>query len=97
MTTIYIVVGSTGEYSDHTEWYVKAFRSKVKAEQFVLDVSAEYRRLCPDDESTYDFMQMVAYEDPHRPENKLDPNMKVDYTGVNYNVYAVPFDEEDAP
>lgn len=33
MTTIYVVYGQTGEYSDHTEWLVCAYEDKVKAER----------------------------------------------------------------
>ena len=31
MTTIYIVVGESGDYSDHTEWFVKAFECEADA------------------------------------------------------------------
>ena len=32
---IYLVIGSRGEYSDHQEWPIKAFKEKDKAQQFV--------------------------------------------------------------
>ena len=34
---IYVVIGCKGEYSDHTEWPIKAFTDKEKASQFLKD------------------------------------------------------------
>jgi hypothetical protein len=35
MKNIYLVEGSTGEYSNRDTWMVKAFTSKAKAEELV--------------------------------------------------------------
>jgi hypothetical protein len=84
MKTIYLCIGSTGEYSSRDEWYVKAFANEEKCKKFVEDVSAAYRLACPDPSGRY-------YIDT--PENPLDPDMKVDYTGTNYYMASVPFEE----
>lgn len=41
---IYIVCGTSGEYSDRSEWIVKAFFNKKRAEKLVLDANAEARK-----------------------------------------------------
>ena len=53
MDKVYICIGSTGEYSDHREWYVKAFANEVKCKDFVDAVSAAYRVVCPKGDWTY--------------------------------------------
>lgn len=35
MSNVYVVMGSTGEYSDRSEWIVCAFKDVVKAESLV--------------------------------------------------------------
>lgn len=80
---VYVVVGSTGEYSDHREWYVKVFLSRVKAEAFVEAVSAEYRTIRGKYDSYYKIPDGL---------NLLDPAMQIDYTGTNYNLVEVKLD-----
>lgn len=43
MTTIHVVTASQGEYSDRTEWNVKAFRDAEKAKTFCDKISAVAR------------------------------------------------------
>lgn len=38
-STIYVVIGSCGEYSDRSEWLVRAFHTKAAAEAHVLRAS----------------------------------------------------------
>lgn len=42
---IYVVEGSTGQYSDHQEWLVKAFRDEQDAKNFVMDCTREANKL----------------------------------------------------
>jgi hypothetical protein len=42
---IWIVESSAGEYSDYQEWPIKAFRSKAKAERFVVEAQARGKEL----------------------------------------------------
>jgi len=39
--TLYVVMGSWGEYSDRAEWMVAAYADRALAEQHVLDVERE--------------------------------------------------------
>lgn len=88
MEKIYVCIGSTGEYSDHEEWYVKAFASEDKCKAFVEAVSAEYRKIVGV-KDTYHYSNW----DENRQRNPLDPDMKIDYTGTNYYMASVPFEE----
>lgn len=71
---IYIVFGSTGEYSDHIEWILKAFTDKSAAEDLVANATVEAQEA---------IKKYPRYSIP-KGANKYDPQMKVDYTGVNY-------------
>jgi len=42
---IYVVMGSTGEYSDRTEWAACAFDEEWKAQRFVSQIETEFRKL----------------------------------------------------
>jgi len=86
MSTIYVIVGTTGEYSDHREWFVKAFTAEAKAQEFVTAVSAISRELYATLSSKYDYYDLKGL-------NPLDPNMQVDYTGVRYNYCEVELEE----
>lgn len=82
---IYVVEGSTGEYSDHREWLVKAFVNEECAQDFVERVGREYRRL----------EQECEGDRWNIGDNSLDPYMQTDYTGTNYRYFEVELDEEE--
>lgn len=89
MSTIYVVFGKTGEYSDYTEWPVKAFKSEERAIEFVEEVSAEYRKL-RDKYGTYMFDGMIKAGD----KNHLDPHMGYDHvTGTEYEYFPLELEE----
>ena len=80
---IYIVCGTTGEYSDRREWFVAAYRNRVRAEQHIANLDTWLR------EHGYD-------RNTHRPydyETKcpLDANFATDYTGTRYYVASCPY------
>lgn len=50
---IYAVFGVAGEYSDRTEWPVRAFRDEAKADSFCLDCIKEVKRLSGEFEPLY--------------------------------------------
>ena len=81
---IYIVQGSTGEYSDHMEWPVRAFDSERKAQDFVNKLSEEYRFL-KQKYGHHGFSWYCHIEE----ENMTDPNMRSDYTGTNYSYFEI--------
>ena len=83
---IYIVEGSTGEYSDHQEWPVKAFKDENKAKTLVLLASGFVRELMCNSKSD-------MYHDIRGESNPFDANMRIDYTGVNYRYYEIELEE----
>jgi len=83
---IYVVEGSTGEYSDHREWPVKAFKDEEKAQAFVRACDAEYRLLKSTRKPKTNY-----FEDDRT--HSLDPNFVEDYTGTNYRYYSVELEE----
>lgn len=76
---IYIVEGSTGEYSDHVEWVVCAFKNKDNAQELVINASARAREIY----SKYNTWDVGEREDL---KSKYDPKMQMDYTGTNYRI-----------
>ncbi|HZF98301.1 MAG TPA: hypothetical protein VEY92_08675 [Pseudoxanthomonas sp.] len=75
--TIYVVIGTTGEYSDCREWMVAAYMDKAMAEQHVTLASAS----APKGD--------VDWQD-YEAKNPYDPGMSVDYTGTQYYAVDVP-------
>lgn len=84
MKKIYIVQGSTGEYSDRMEWPVCAFEQAERAKELAERLS-EMARLV--------FIKCGGNTDMAMPEVKaiveLDPRFLMDYTGTFYTVYDV--------
>jgi hypothetical protein len=76
--TIYVVEGSTGEYSDHNEWLVAAFLEESDAKEYVLLCT----QAVPDIEDMNDDQREQA-------KNPYDPRMQIDYTGVRYRYSTV--------
>lgn len=74
---IYVVFGTTGEYSDRTEWMVAAYPNEEDAKRHVVAAS-EY---APNEKLAF-----REYLDGRNRKfnNKYDPYMYVDYTGVMY-------------
>jgi hypothetical protein len=87
--TIYVVMGMCGEYSDRTEWPVKAFVNKEKGKALVENATRRSAEL-----------QLVREQEPYvhdeeiAKQNQFDPGMKFDYTGTRY--YLMPVDLSDA-
>ena len=72
---VYVVFGSTGEYSDRTEWIVCGFLDEEKAKERVLLAGEEARTLFASGEySRYDA----------EPTNKYDDKFQMYYTGTVY-------------
>ena len=84
MDKIYVCCGSTGEYSDHIEWYVRAFADESVGRDFVEKCSARYREIKAEYGDN-------SWEIPENA-NEFDPGMQTDYTGTNYYLVEVPFD-----
>lgn len=89
--TIFIVEGSTGEYSDHCEWIVCAFTDKNDAREMVDKCTAEYLRIQQEldnlrEDNGYFFYDFDVKEGKLE-KHKFDPKFNIDYTGTNYTYY----------
>ena len=82
---IYLVQGSTGEYSDHMEWNVAAYFDKEQAERH-RDLAQLYSNCTPGEDTN-----MYWEEREKLIETSLyDPKLYITYTGVRYYVDVVP-------
>jgi hypothetical protein len=78
--TIYLVLGTTGEYSDHTEWNVAAYTEKTAAE--------EHARLLNEWVKGTDVFDFDARKDKAQ-KCPYDPMCEIDYTGTEYVVMEI--------
>lgn len=90
--TIYVVFGATGEYSDHNEWAVCGYAAEGAAKAHVA-LATEYAKAF---EARFPYFGPRFQErmDALKGANPYDPNMTIDYTGINY--YVVPVEILDA-
>lgn len=86
MERVWIVMGSTGEYSDRTEWPVVAFTSEDAAKARIEALGVRMQG-----------MPKEWHEDRWEHEDAmkahmtaLDPGFATDYTGTRYFIYDVP-------
>ena len=77
---VYVVFGATGEYSDHRDWTIHAYTDEHVAQEHVLKASERSRELLAQYHSRYDIPDGA---------NEWDRQMRIDYTGVNYEYVAV--------
>jgi len=92
---IYVVMGSTGEYSDRSEWLVCAYKDQKMAdqhaflaEQWALKKHDEYER---DDRGTWELRQDIRDGKLSCP---YDSDFHIDYTGTSY--VALPVEVREA-
>lgn len=78
---IWVVMGSTGEYSDHTEWSICYYADETLAQNHV-DRATECAQ-------PWVLERANGRSSIPRGANPWDPFMVIDYTGVNYYVYGV--------
>jgi hypothetical protein len=74
---IYIVNGTTGEYSDRDDWVVCAYTSLDKAEEHASNAMHRAKEI------QHSHRQ---YYRPQPGENEFDIHMQMDYTGTEYYV-----------
>lgn len=75
---IYILQGSTGEYSDRTDWIVRAYTSKDEAEADCFKANDEAHAVMKTTESYWEIT------DKEISLLTVDPNAQFDYTGTSY-------------
>jgi hypothetical protein len=84
--TLYVVMGTTGEYSDRSEWPVAAVEGEESAKQYVRALERQYQSIPPS-----------LKEDRWKNREKvkalmtLDPQFDEDYTGTQWFFSEVPF------
>lgn len=83
---IYIVMGTTGEYSGRNEWPVKAYRDSRLAESHVTNAT-ELAKIIE--------VQYLRYDDTPLDTNPYDPHMQMRYTGTSYFIMEVELDESN--
>lgn len=90
LSKIYVVAGSTGEYSDHREWVVCYFVDEAKAQKVVELLSALTRlhRVDYQDSGVLE-ADYKARRQAEEAIKKFDPYFQVDYTGTNYMIWEV--------
>ena len=82
MTTVYVLFGDTGEYSDHSEWVVCAYEHQADADADCAFLNERAKGL-EDLPWTERDAAVAERLTPH------DANASCDYTGVRYTVAAV--------
>ena len=75
---VFVVMGTTGEYSDRNEWPVRAFLDEAEAQALVLAAETASREAVAASGSAY-----------RAGPTPLDPRHQSDYTGTRYFVYDV--------
>lgn len=85
MNKVYVVMGQCGEYSDHQEWSVAAYRSESLAAERVANATRRGAEVEAKLKEGYNYNVLK--------ENEFDPDMRSDYTGTEY--YIMPVDLVD--
>ena len=92
--SLFIVIGTTGEYSDRSEWIVAAYWDQEKA----LEHAARARRRTAEIAASFgsNYLDLLKARDASDPgtKNIWDPNWSRDYTGTDYTVAEVPLFED---
>jgi hypothetical protein len=83
---IFTVHGTTGEYSDRSEWVVCAYTKEEDAKQHI-ELASEYARLWKEKSKSADYLK-IAYsvegQEMQEKANPMDPKFSMDYTGTSY-------------
>ena len=85
MRLVYLVVGTTGEYSDREEWPVRAYLLEANA--------VRHRDAAEAAAATIHREREDRYSVPHGV-NPHDPDMKMDYTGTHYEIWMAELGDE---
>lgn len=78
---VYVVYGSTGEYSDHTEWTIAVYTTEEQAKDHAARATKWVKENIDYYDSDYDKSKTNPY----------DPSCRVGYTGTEYDVLKVPY------
>ena len=92
MQKIYILQGTTGEYSDRTDWIVRAYTDEAKAIGAQMDVTDALARLWKlmeeKDIHYYDLYDHESLDSEtkelYQQVSDIDPKFQMDYTGTSW-------------
>ena len=98
---VYVVIGSTGEYSDHDDWYVAAYLNAREAKKHVLLATEAGNARMASIESYHGSRGATPYDkdfhsDYSRGATPYDKDFHSDYSGFNYT-YAMIQLHDTAP
>lgn len=95
---VYVVFGSTGEYSDRSEWPVAVYPVKREAEAHVALADKRARELCVSADGRCDYEALDNFRDRCRKGDlrliSLFGCEYIDYTGVRFWASEVDYYEE---
>lgn len=91
MSKVWIVMGSTGEYSDRGEWVVEAHANEDAAQARVVRLEALLREVGGADGQRLDYHARDAAAEVVRKHPEGDPECAIDYTGTRYWLTNCPF------
>lgn len=90
MKQVFIIEGNTGEYSDRTNWLVKAFLDEEAAQNFARELTSKLEELGLDVGCCGDWEER---EVKSKEMKKLDPWFQNDYTGSHYCLLNVELED----
>ncbi len=82
MTHVWLVIGDTGEYSDHTQWNVACYPT--------IDAANAHRAAA---QMVADQVKNLDASDRRNAKNPHDSQMQCDYTGTRYTVEMIELHE----
>lgn len=85
MNKVWVVMGSTGEFSDRTEWPVIGFTSEIGAMECIAALDEKMQQM--PQEWRKDRWAHQSKIKAHMA--ALDPQFMMDYTGTKYFFYEV--------
>src|SRR5690554_918315 len=91
--TIYLVMGSKGEYSDRDEWPVAAYTDEAEAQKHVEAAERRAKEIKASLGAEY-WRYRTLTREGKAEQNEWDPEMQIDYTGTSYFYYEAPLRRE---
>lgn len=83
MRKIFIIEGTTGEYSDRSNWIVEAYADENAAKT----QTEKLNRLVKEAEGTKESYYGAQFTNAFKKLQELDPCAAIDYTGTDYTVF----------
>jgi len=87
MIKIYVVVGDTGEYSDHHQWLVCAYMSEELAQARVIELETLMKTLGAVADAEWEERELAM--DKMRKHEHGDQFFNIDYTGTTYSYIEI--------